>query len=227
MPKQNNTASNKRRFKVGTWNMQGSTNWTQVKRLVTNTDLLALQETGSHPFKVPIDQASKKIKKFSHNFGTRSRPMLRHVAFWENTINKHNRNSLVVISKSPIRKARLIEGPSKSLRPALLTETDDVNFGSFHAPSKHDNVSFGVTRNVLSKMPGNTLIGGDFNMPPSYVQQKGGISGFSTMSQSRPTQQSGRNLDFFMTNKPVQSVRLQTEKVMSDHFAVTGTTEFK
>lgn len=226
MPKQDPNATSTRKRKIGTWNMQGSTNWDQVKRIAKGTDLLALQETGSHPFRVPKSQVGKTIMRFTHNFGTRRRPINRHVAYWENKINKHNRNSLMVISKSPINSARLIEGPAKTLRPALFTETDDGNFASFHAPSKHDNVSFGVTRSVLSKMPSKTIVGGDFNMEPSYVQKKGGIGGFSTLSQRGPTQQSGRNLDYFMTNLPVQNSEMKRENVMSDHFSVTGNVRY-
>lgn len=202
---------------IASWNMQGGSNWGQVRQLREH-DMISLQESGTPPFMGSLTLQPSGVHTGTYNFGTRSRPDVRHVAHWQNDINSHARNSLTILSTAPITNTQLLPAPSPTLRPGLMAETHGINLVDIHAPSGNHNAAAGVTNSILRQAPPSFMAMGDFNAPPEVMARR---VPHSVTHPSGATQQSGNTLDYAVHSRDFQGTMEQTT-VMSDHWATSG-----
>lgn len=176
-------------YKVGTWNLQGSSSRTEnkwnisVRQLITGespVDVLMVQEAGSVPTTAQptsrIQPPGTPVREYTWNLGTQSRPDM--VYIYHADIDAGSRRvNLAIVSRTQAEEIVVVHQntfQSPHTRPALGIRIGSDYFFNVHALASGGSDAPALVTAVhdhFNNIPNTTwLIAGDFNREPAALQ---------------------------------------------------------
>ena len=222
-------------MRITTWNMQGSTQQTYLRRLITQSDpdVICLQESGNM---ARILQNTAAIVGFPNSLTGiyRTGTKIYDVVFWYNNVDANPRNSLAIMSRITIN-AQGIHEPVAVAAPGYQPRNPrnlpwmTVNNGgnlitiySYHGPSAGTANASNYNNSqitTINNLGGVWAVVGDFNADPTdgvFVAPPA----VAVVHGDRATQQGGGLLDYSITNAGAGYIFSAAEQSLgaSDHF---------
>jgi hypothetical protein len=232
-------AANLEQHSPATYNMQGSNSDTTPKwsndivQLTIQHDVLALQEAGPVPAQDPnglfayqgsFSSGPLTVYHYLRNFGTSSRPIVRHVYFMETDPNGHRVNLAMVTAAEPDTVWFTV---ATGGRPNFGVQFGQTVFFTIHALSGGGTDAQAAVAAIANGVRGAGLdyaIMGDFNRNPNTLA---GLlpNGAHIYRSGDPTQQSGGELDYMVASRDLGAAGVFYEGhvlggIGSDHFPV-------
>jgi cytolethal distending toxin subunit B len=205
-----------------TYNMQGSQGgdltpkWsTDIPALLANHDVLALQEAGPVPpqtqtgpfvYQDSTTNFGYTVYHYLRNFGTSSRPVLRHVYFMETDPNGHRVNLAMVSAALPDRVWITPPAITGVSRASFGLQFGNTVFNDIHALSGGGGDAGGLLADIAFRQGFfgyDWAVLGDFNTTPNTLIGRGLPAGSHLYRPGVATQISGGELDYMVSSADV------------------------
>jgi hypothetical protein len=213
-------AANLERHNPVTYNMQGgqggnvTPKWSNdIPRLLANHDVLALQEAGPLPplnpnglfaYQDSTTISGYTIYHYLRNFGTSSRPILRHVYFLQTDPNG-NRVNLAMVTEAQADELWLTTPTFGGSRASFGVRLGNTVFNNVHGLSGSGNDIPGQLTAIDAGQEGagwDYAVLGDFNRAPGSLT--GNLPANANVYRpGAPTQVSGGELDYMVASRYV------------------------
>jgi cytolethal distending toxin subunit B len=235
-------AANLEQHNPVTYNMQGASadttpKWSSDIPRLLNHDVIALQEAGPLP---PLDPggvfsyqdthtspSGLRVYHYLRNFGTRSRPNLRHVYFMETDPNGHRVN-LAMVTQHAADAIWFVPSTFGGSRASFGVRFGNTVFYTVHGASGSGNDMPNMVNRIVDGMQNAGLdyaIMGDFNRDPATLIGGPLRPSAHIYRSGRATQQSGGELDYMVASRDMGALGLLYQGhliggISADHYPV-------
>src|SRR6267142_5164415 len=235
-------AANLEQHRPVTYNMQGASadttpKWSSdIPNLLTH-DVIALQEAGPVPnandprspftYVGSVGTGAGTIYHFTRNFGTRSRPAIRHVYFLQTDPNG-NRVNLAMVTQNPADSTWFLSSAFAGSRASFGIQFGNTVFYTMHGLSGGGNDVPNMVNRIVDGSQANGLayaILGDFNRDPATLIGGPLRASAHIYRSGQATQQSSGELDYMVASRDMGALGLlyQGHRLggfSSDHYPV-------